>query len=263
MADRMAQAGASRGETGGGDLPIDDASVGGDRVDGVSVGRTSRIERWRKVLALGAVVLGLIVGGGMVMLSVTTVQSNSGWSGLIRGLPGAHAPGSMAVGSPNARVQIVIYFDYQCSHCEATHREVEGELIRRYVATGKARLEARPHAILGIESTRAAEATLYAADQGRFWEYRDALFAAWVRDGRYAYSDEQLIKIAGEIGLNEADLGAKLSSGAHRAAVEELVQRGRAAGVEVVPTSTVNGRVLRGQKTLEQYVQVIEEELAK
>ena len=255
MADRMARAG-------GAGLPGNGAA-NGSRAARLPREMPGRIERWRKVLALGAVVLGLIAGGALVVLSVSTVQSNSGWSGVVRGLPGAHAPGSRAVGSPNARVQIVIYFDFQCSHCEATHREVEAELIKRYVATGKARLEARPHAILGPESTRAAEAVLCAADQGRFWEYRDTLFAAWVRDGRYAYSDEQLIKIAGEVGMDEARFGAELSSGKYRATVEELVQQGRDAGVEVVPTSTVNGRVLRGQKTLEQYAKVIEEELAK
>ncbi len=221
------------------------------------------VSRGRVWLALCAMVVGLAIGGGMVTLSAQTSLLGSTWGSLVERLPGAHDPGSRAIGSPDARVQIVIYFDFQCSHCEALHRQVEGELVRRYVAAGRARLEARPVSILGPDSARAAEAALYAADAGRFWEYRDALFAAWVRDGRYAYSDESLTRVAGKIGLNEADFSARLKGGERRADAEALAAQAKDQGVTSVPITFINGRRIAGEQPLDQFVKVIEEELAK
>lgn len=225
--------------------------------------RLEWVSRGRVWLAVCAMVAGLAIGGGMVALSAQTALSGGTWSDLAQRLPGAHEAGSRTIGSPDARVQILVYFDFQCSHCEALHRQVEGELVRRYVATGKARLEARPLMILGADSARAAEAALCAADAGRFWEYRDALFAAWVRDGRYAYSDESLVKVAGRIGLNEAEFSARLSSGQHRAEVEAMAAQAEEQGVTSVPITFINGQRIAGDQPLDVFVKTIEEELAR
>ena len=79
-------------------------------------------------------------------------------------------------GSPQAPVIIVEFADFSCPYC----REAEGtmkSLLAEY--QGKVSLayrdyplrEAHPHAQLAAEASRCA------ADQGRFWEYHDLLFA--------------------------------------------------------------------------------------
>ena len=161
------------------------------------------------------------------------------------------------------KVEIVIYTDFQCPSCWMLYSQVEGELLRLYVDTGKADLNIRLLPALGLDSLRAAEAALCAADQGQFREYRDAAFAKWTQSGRAAYSEERLLVTASELGLNDGAFSACLQSGAKRAEVEANRSLAQAAGVTHVPTMFINDVKFVGFKPLETYVQTIEELLAR
>lgn len=163
------------------------------------------------------------------------------------------------------KVEIVIYTDFQCSHCWRLHSEVEGELLRLYVDTGKVDLDVRLLPAFGPYSLRAAEAALCAADQGQFSEYRDAIFAAWHQAGQDAYSEEELKKAANQLGLNEQAFSVCLDSGAKRAEVEDNMSLAIAAGVTGVPAVFINGSKVEEDAlfSLESYVDTIEELLAR
>ena len=241
--------------------------------------------RWRDGGLALATCLGLVLGGAMVALSLMDVASGSTVSATARDkadpgcctsmVPGladalATTPTKVAerrgLGPPDAKVQIVVYNDFQCPHCYELHRGAEAEIVERYVKTGQAHLEVRQFAVMGPESVRAAEATLCAADQGRFWEYRDAVFSAW-RQGGYrgysTYSAAGVRAVADQVGLDRGAFDSCLDSGVRRAEVEEDVRKGKAEGVSVVPTVFVNGRQVAGTRPFEVYAQIIEEELAK
>lgn len=160
-------------------------------------------------------------------------------------------------------VEIVIYTDFQCGGCWMLHSEVEAELLRLYVDTGRARLDMRLLPALGPDSLRAAEAALCASDQARFWEYREAIFAAWHQAGQDAYSEEELQNVARQLGLNEEAFSTCLISGAKRAEVEDNHSRALAAGVTKVPTVFIDGTKVTGVKPLETYIDLIEELLAE
>lgn len=64
-------------------------------------------------------------------------------------------------------VEIIIYTDFQCTACAELHLEVEQELLRLYVDTGKASLQMRLLSTLGPESSRAAQAALCAVVEPR------------------------------------------------------------------------------------------------
>jgi protein-disulfide isomerase len=53
---------------------------------------------------------------------------------------------------------------------------VERELVERYVENGTLRIEWRDFAYLRQESVKTAQAARAAQEQGRFWEYHDALY---------------------------------------------------------------------------------------
>lgn len=161
------------------------------------------------------------------------------------------------------KVEIVIYTDFQCGACARLHSEVEGELLRLYVDTGEVSLDMRLLSAMGPDSLRAAEAALCAADQGRFWDYRDAIFAAWLQAGEAAYSEEGLLSAAEGIGLDEGAFSACLQSGAKQAEVEENMDQAWAAGVTGIPTVFINGTKVVGFKPLDTYVQIIEDLLAE
>lgn len=161
------------------------------------------------------------------------------------------------------KVEIILYTDFNCIGCWSLNSEVEGELLRLYVDTGKADLDVRLLGALGPDSARAAQAALCAADQGRFWEYRDAIFASWYQNGLSSYSEEALARSAVEIGLNEEIFSACLQSGSKVAEVEDNRILAEAAGVAHVPTMFINDVKMVGYKTLETYVETIEELLAR
>ena len=163
------------------------------------------------------------------------------------------------------KVEIIIFTDYQCSHCWKLHSEVEGELLRLYVDTGKANMDVRLLPAFGYDSQLAAEATLCAADQGQFREYRDAIFTAWSQAGPAAYSEEELRGTANQLGLNEESFSACLDSGAKRAAIEDNMRLAEEAGTNEVPTVFINGVEVEKDALfmLESYIEIIEESLSK
>lgn len=163
------------------------------------------------------------------------------------------------------KVEIVIYTDFQCNHCWRLHSEVEGELLRLYVDTGKAHLDVRLLSAMGPDSLRAAEAALCAADQGRFWDYRDAIFTAWHQAGEAAYSEENLISAAEGIGLDEGAFSTCLQSGAKQAEIDENMRQAGAAGITGLPTVFINGGEVAEEAlfSLETYIEIIEDLLAR
>ena len=176
------------------------------------------------------------------------------------------ATGHIPPGGPSndSLLKIVIYTDFLCGGCERLHSEVEPELRENYVDTGKAEIEIR---LLGamdpVISMCAAEAALCAGDHGKFLEYMAALFRVYAEDENYAvFSVEALITLAGELGLDETAFATCLDSEAHKAEVEKNMDMAEADDVGCLPTVLVGDLKIECRKSLETYIQAIEEALA-
>ena len=167
-------------------------------------------------------------------------------------------------GQDESPLKIVIYTDFLCGACERVHSEVEPELRQQYVATGQAQIEIR---LLGAmdpdRSMRAAEAALCAGDQGKFLEYIDALFSAYgEEEDTTVFSAEALIELAVELGLDEAAFANCLNSEAKKAEVEENMNKAQTDGVSTLPAVLVGDFKIEGRKSLDTYIQAIEQALA-
>ena len=81
-----------------------------------------------------------------------------------------------ALGDSSAKVTIVEFADFQCPFCEQWFKNVEGQIIKNYVDTGKAKFAFRNYAFLGQDSVTAAEGAYCANEQGKFWQYHDYLY---------------------------------------------------------------------------------------
>ena len=159
---------------------------------------------------------------------------------------------------PQSSVKMIIYTDFQCGACERFHSQVEPELRARYVVNGKAQSETRLVGALGAESLRAGEAALCAADQGLFPEYQAALFAAWREIDGDAYSDEQLIDLAGTLGLDTKALRRCLDIGSKRPELEKNLKMAEAEGVHTLPAVFIGGVKIEGYRPLGVYTRVME-----
>jgi protein-disulfide isomerase len=88
------------------------------------------------------------------------------------------------LGDTKAPVTVIEYGDYQCPFCARFFTDVEPLLREQYIKTGKVRMIFRNYPFLGNESIAAAEAAECAKDQGKFWDFHDALYTAEHQDGR-------------------------------------------------------------------------------
>ncbi|MHB1414303.1 MAG: DsbA family protein [Chloroflexota bacterium] len=224
------------------------------------------VSRSRRFLATSAVMLGVALGVVLIALSLGSASADrstaSSWLSKYLGDTKVEV-GRRSVGDPNAPVKILVYFDFQCGHCQHLHEQIEGELIKRYVATGTAYLEARPVPFLGQASLQAAEGVMAAADQGAFWDYRDALFTTWASNGPSTYSSAGLRSIAGNIGLDVNAFGQSLDAQSSLAELKQIYQEAQDSGVEAVPTIVINGKAIVGVQPIETYDQAIDEALHK
>lgn len=134
--------------------------------------------------------------------------------------------------------------------------ELEG-----YVEDGTLRMEWRDFPYLGQKSVNAALAARAAQEQDAFWEYRDLLYENQGPRNSDAFSDENLIDLAEEAGLDAERFETSFKGGAHEAALNEDFREAQDAGIQGTPSFTVNERKLVGPQPVETFEQAIEEEL--
>jgi protein-disulfide isomerase len=145
--------------------------------------------------------------------------------------------GYPSLGPANAAVTLVEFSDFECPFCNRFTdtlkkvREAFPERVR--VVFRQFPLSIHPHA------QKAAEASLCAADQGRFWEMHDLLFAE-----QQALAPQDLEEKAGRLSLDPEGFASCLDSGRHHDEVEEDVKAGVAIGVTGTPALFINGRPL-------------------
>ncbi|MBT8462850.1 MAG: thioredoxin domain-containing protein, partial [Gemmatimonadetes bacterium] len=104
----------------------------------------------------------------------------------------------------------------------------------------------------------AAEASLCADAQGKFWEMHDAIFEV-----RGKASADELKTIAAELGLDTGVFDGCLDSREFQSRVAEDLEAGRQAGVTGTPALFINGRFLSGAQPFSVVSRVIDDELTR
>jgi protein-disulfide isomerase len=159
-------------------------------------------------------------------------------------------------GPADARVTIVEFSDFECPFCSRALPVIEEvmalypddvRLVYRHLPLERIHARARP----------AAEASLCADDQGKFWAYHDLLFA-----NAKALSDEDLKQYAQDVDLDVAAWSECLAEGMTRARVDADLAAGQAVGISGTPAFVVNGVVLFGARPVAEFAEAIDAVLA-
>ena len=144
-----------------------------------------------------------------------------------------------ADGPADAPVTIVMFSDFQCSACAATH-----PVLKRVLAEypGKVRFVVRDFPLESIHdhAFAAARAANAAAKQGKFFEYIDLLY-----EGQHAFSDEAFVAFAEKLGMDTKKFTADFNDKAAAEEIRKDVADGKSYGVSGTPTIFINGKKLR------------------
>jgi protein-disulfide isomerase len=161
------------------------------------------------------------------------------------------------LGNNKAPVTIVEFSDFQCPFCERfapTVKKVVNDykdkvrLVYKHFPLDSSHPWARP----------AALASECAAEQGKFWEYHDALFAR-----QDEFSADFWGKLASELKLNTGKFNDCVQSEKYENKVQSDYQQGLAAGARGTPHTVINGTPVSGAVPYEQLKAVIDQALKK
>jgi protein-disulfide isomerase len=146
------------------------------------------------------------------------------------------------LGREDAPVTIIEFTDLQCPYCARFAIQAFPELRRNYIDTGLVRFASRDLPLpMHAYAVPAAVAARCAGEQGRFWEFREALFAAQATLGPETYVEQ-----ARKHGLDLEAFAACRSDGRQAANVRADVDLARANGITATP-SLIIGRLVDGQ----------------
>jgi protein-disulfide isomerase len=157
-------------------------------------------------------------------------------------------------GPANAKVTVIAFSDFQCPFCSRavpTLKQVEDDY------KGKVRIAFKQLPLPFHDKAHlAAEASLAANEQGKFWQMHDKLFA-----NQQALDRPSLEKYAEELGLNMSKFRAALDSGKFKERVDRESKEGAAVGATGTPTFFINGHKLVGAQPFDQFKTAIDAEL--
>lgn len=169
-------------------------------------------------------------------------------------------PDDIIKGDPNAPVTVIEYASMTCGFCARFHNEIYPEIEERYVDTGKVKFVFRPFPLDPV----AARASMLIKCVGpeRSEAMIDLLFTSqntWARQGN---PDANLITLASQAALSQADVEACYGDEEHLAWLDRSYQEGaETLNVDSTPTFFINGERVSGVPRIDEFSALIEEAL--
>jgi len=141
--------------------------------------------------------------------------------------------GSPIKGNPTAKVTMIEFTDLQCPFCLRYYTNTFPRIMKEFVETGKVRYVAREFPLSSIhkDAHRAAQATLCAGEQGKYWELRDKIF-----HNRNRLAESDLEEYARSVGVELESWKACLSSGRYEQKISKDRQDGSRLGISGTPS---------------------------
>ena len=157
-------------------------------------------------------------------------------------------------GPETAKITIVEFSDFQCPYCAIAAPKALA-VAAQYPKDVKVVFKQFP---LDFHSNAyaAAEASLAAHAQGKFWPLHDKMFANFRQLTR-----ENIVRWAEESGIEMGAFKADLASGKYREQIDREVKEGSGSGVMGTPTFFINGKRYNGPFELDVLKPILDAEL--
>lgn len=145
------------------------------------------------------------------------------------------------------RVLLVEFSDFQCPFCAKAHQNVK-QFVERHSQELTFVYKYLPLTQIHSQAMAAAKAAWAAGQQGKFWEYHDALF-----DQQKSLGEELYSSLAEQLGLNVAKFDRDRMGEAASAAIQRDIDLAEKLEVGGTPFFIMNGEVLSGAVSLAEF----------
>lgn len=166
--------------------------------------------------------------------------------------------GAPTAGKADAAVTLVEFSDFQCPFCARfvpTLKQIEAAYGDRV----KIVYRQYPIASLHPNAFKAAEASLCANEQGKFWQIHDMMFQEQAQ-----LSVRELKVMANRLGMDQSKFDSCLDSGRYAEQIQNDLAEGARAGMTGTPALFVNGiEIPGGAVPYETVARVLDRELAR
>ncbi|MDF1504179.1 thioredoxin domain-containing protein [Roseisolibacter sp. H3M3-2] len=166
-------------------------------------------------------------------------------------------------GAPGAKVWLLMVSDFQCPYCKMWHDQSYEAIHKEYVATGKVRVAYLHYPLDQHEQAMpAAEASMCASAQRKFWPYQSALFGSVDRWGKSGDQTAVYESLAQAQGLDMARFRSCMSSHVMRALIEADKDRMGRAGVQSTPSFFVGNQGIAGAQPTDVFRRTLDAAIA-
>jgi protein-disulfide isomerase len=191
------------------------------------------------LIAIG-IVVGVVVLGGSgdssSSATTTTLPSAGDAQRLLAGIP-QHGT---VLGKPSAPVTMTEWIDLQCPYCQQFETQALPVLIRKYIRTGKLKVDARLLGFLGTDSQRGRLAALAAGKQNKLFNLAELLYYNQGPENTGWLNDDLLASAAASIpGLDAERMLSERNSGQISNEANALDAQAQEQGVNSTPTILV------------------------
>jgi protein-disulfide isomerase len=150
------------------------------------------------------------------------------------------------MGSDSAKVEIVMFGDFQCPGCGAFATQTEPQVRKELVEPGHVRLRFRDFPLYEIHQNAlpAHNAAACAYTQGKFWEMHDKLYHGQSDWALRSNPNPVFVAYARALALDDADFSSCLESRRLERQIIANRRAGDALGVNSTPTFQIGRRLI-------------------
>ncbi len=170
---------------------------------------------------------------------------------------------SRAMGDVDAPLVMTEFTDLRCPFCASFNRKTLPKIQQKYIDAGKVRLEVRPVAFFGEKSVTAGAAALAAAEQGKFFEFLDAVYRKAPEKGHPNLTKNTLLGFAKEAGVPDMKkFEASMNDAKLQRRIQQETEDAQSLGVNSVPFFVAGDTALAGAQPVKEFDDFLNKQLA-
>lgn len=195
------------------------------------------------------ITIGLITVAAVILVFAFVAPTLKGAGDIITVTPMALPEANgLTLGNPNAPVTIDVFVDFQCPACQYYTTTIEPVVIQNLLSAGNVKYTIHHYPFLdgdgaknNGESDQAANASMCANEQGKFWDLHAIIYANWNGENQGNLSNVRLEAMAETAGLDMDAFNDCFRSRAYQDDIQADFDLGETMGVRGTPTVFVNG----------------------